>query len=157
MPRPVLRTPGGRWSLSQVYTEAGITLAVARTVVRQGRIDPSELTEDDVVVLRVAAALLEAPRPLGMPRNQTAETVRKRDDRALALTRDALASRSEHPMSTAQATLAVFPADVIMARTSFQLMAAVEEQVLRGDAALLLPVGAWIAALRSNEPVGRAG
>jgi hypothetical protein len=149
--RPVLRQPGGRWSLQQVYIEAGITLSVARTVVRKGLMDPDALTEDDVVVLRVAAALQEAPRPFGQPRTQAADTVQTRDEQALALTRDLLAADRADP----SAALLISAEEAALAPDLLALMNGLAAR--RGATILMLPVGEWIASLPSRQTLQAAG
>jgi hypothetical protein len=145
--RPVLRQPGGRWSLQQVYIEAGITLSVARTVVRKGLMDPDALTEVDIVVLRVAAALLDAPRPFGQARTQAAETVQSRDEQALSLTRDLLAGDRVDPA----AALLVSATEALLAPDLLALMNGLAAR--RGSTVLMLPVGEWVAALPSRQPL----
>lgn len=142
--RPIVREVGGRWSLQQVYLEAGITLSVARTVVRRGMLDPDALTEDDVVVLRVAAALLEAPRPEGA-RTQTAEVVAARDEAALLLAREAVSRASVDPA----AVLLVSPDQATLAADMLGVMNALAAR--RGETLLMLPIGDWITALPSRR------
>lgn len=141
--RPIIREAGGRWSLQQVHLEAGVTLAVARTVARKGMIDPDALTEGDVVTLQVAAALLEAPRPSGS-RTQTAATVAARDEQALAATREVLA----RPTVDAATVLLIAPDGAEVAADLLGLMNALSSR--RGQPVLVLPVGEWIAGLPSR-------
>ena len=79
--RPPGRGLDGRWSLQQVHHEAGVSRAVAERAVRQRYLDATALSEQDIVVLRVAAAL-----GCGAA---AADSGRDRD--AIALTRQVLA------------------------------------------------------------------
>lgn len=135
MPRKPQRT-GESWSLLQVHQEARVTLAIARSVVRQGLIPEQDLTAKDILPMRVAGALLTSPAPDG-PRTASAESVRTRNKSAIALLRQwqAGASRSR------EAYLLITPADAQIAEGAMDLMRLLP--ALAGDQVLLLPIGAW--------------
>ncbi len=149
MPRPAMRSADGRWSVSQLTVEAGLTPRVARTLVAAGLLDPAGLRETDVVVARVAAALLDAPRPPGS-RAASAAAVARRNDLALQLTREVLAERPP----AADATLAVSPDDAQLSRNPMALIGLVGQ--LADRPLLLLPVGLWARQLPSHRATGPA-
>ena len=139
MSRPAMRHPTGRWSLSQVHTHAGVTLAIARRVAGLGWVNAEDLTVDDIVVLQVAAALLDAPRPSG-PRHLR-ENHLDRDELALNLTRDCIRRRANDP----HLTLLITPGGAMVAENLIGLMNALNET--SATPRLLLPLGAWIAGM----------
>lgn len=139
MSRPAMRPSGGRWSLSQVHTHAGVSLAIARRVAALGWLDAADLTAADIVVLQVGAALLDAPRP-GGPRTGRS-TVTARDGQALALARE-VTRRGGGDLGL---TLVVAAEEVAVAENIVGLMNAVHSRA--GSPLLLLPLGAWVRAL----------
>lgn len=150
MARPVMRDPAGRWSLTQVAAEAGVTSRTARTVVAAGYLDADRLGYRDIVMMRVAAALLEAPRPAGLTRDAAAEQTKVRNFEALRLTRSVL----DDPAPAKETRLAVLPASVRLATDAFTLMGAIGEAAT--SPMLLLPVGEWALALRDILLSGQA-
>jgi hypothetical protein len=140
MGRPAMRAPGGRWSLAQVAAHAQVTHRVARTCVQAGYLDPQDLRQGDVTVLKVAAALLDAPRPAG-PRTETSDAADRRNRQALTLTRQVLAAPER------DAVLVVVPAQAHLAR-GLALVGLLAEH--RTQPVLLLPVGEW--AMQAAEP-----
>lgn len=153
MAPPVQRTPGGPWSMKQIVAASGVTLAVARNLARQGLIEPTALTEVDVVVLRAGTALMGAPRPRGQSRAESEAVVRARDETALDLVRTLITERE----SDALVFLMIFPAEAVVARTIGRLGLALEERP--GQEAVVVPIGSWIAEIlpvSPKAPVSRA-
>lgn len=144
MARPAMREPFGRWSVAQVAAEAGITPRTARTLVTNHVLNPHMLGYKDVLVARVAAALLDAPRPTGQTRTEAEPVVRVRDNRAIAYARQVINSTA----SGDTAMLAIFPDDVELIEESMKVFAALGNMDDRP--LLLLPIGKWAAALRSS-------
>lgn len=138
-----MREPGGRWSLTQVATAAGVSHRTARTVATAGYITPENLTDKDVVLLRVAAALLDGPRPSGTPRNEAADALIQRNFEALRLTQLVL----NDPAPNKDVRLAVLPQTARLAQDAFSLMGIIGDT--KAEPLLLLPVGEW-----ANELAG---
>lgn len=134
MARPAMRDPAGKWSLSQIATAAGITYRTARTLVSLDYLDPDSLGSRDIVRARIAAALLDAPRPAGLNRNEATAATAVRNQRALELTAQVSDSNEE-------ATLVVLPGEVHLAPKSMTVIRYIDE--FSGQPMLLLPVGAW--------------
>lgn len=131
----------------QVRTAAGVTEAVARSAHRQRLIDATRLTQDDVVLLRVAAALMTAPLPLdGRSRVEHERDLARRNDLAMRIARDSVARR-EGP----GAHLVVFADEVSPASSLIEVMGLLEKRP--GAPVLLLPIGAWIAKDLTAMPV----
>lgn len=139
MARPAMRDPSGRWSLTQVAAAAEITRQTARTLVAAHYLDAGNLGYKDVPLAKVAAALLDAPRPVGLSRQDTADAVTKRNFEALALARRVI----EDPSPAKDATMVVTSDQVTLYDDPFALMGH-----LRGltVTATLLPIGAWATA-----------
>lgn len=137
------RTPqrSGRWSLRQVSLAAGVSLATARAVVRNGHLDPQRLTAVDALVLRVAA-MLTALQPLGELRPANASRPVPARERAAvdAVRRAGLALPD-------LATLVVTETDVRLATSLGEVSSATLEPVGTGTPYLALPVGRWAREL----------
>lgn len=138
------RTPqrSGRWSLRQVSLAAGVSLATARAVVRNGHLDPQALTAVDALILRVAA-MLPALQPFGelRPAN-TSRLVPARERAAVAAVRQAGLGLPD------LATLVVTETAAHLATTLGEVSAATLDPVSTGTAYLALPVGRWARELR---------
>lgn len=145
MGRRVQRPARGRWSLLQVAADAGVTERAARTCVARGYLDAKDLGRSDVVLLRVAAALLDAPRALdGQPRASLSVRSATRDQRALAETTRLLAAATV----SAEAMLMLSPDEVLVVDNA--LLAAGNILRFGPVPVLVLPVGAWIHAVRRD-------
>lgn len=143
MARPAMREPFGRWSVTQVATEAGITPRTARTLVANGALNPHLLGYKDVLIARVAAALLDAPRPAGQTRTEAASVTDARDAQALAHAREVIDS----PSASRDTMLAVLPDEARLVE-GMKVFGAISDM---GDRPLLLlPVGDWAHSLRAT-------
>lgn len=145
MARPAMREPFGRWSVAQVAAEAGITPRTARTLVTNGVLNPHLLGYKDVLVARVGAALLDAPRPAGQTRTEATPITKARDSQAIGYARQVIDDPSP---SGDTAMLAIFPDEVRLIEESMKVFAALGDMDDRP--LLLLPVGKWAQALRST-------
>ena len=136
MARPTMNTTGKPWSVTQVALGAKISMRTARTLVESQWIPSKTLTGDHVLIARVAAALLDAPRPEGVSRSGADASTHDRNrqllDRAYALLSE--------PNPAAVALIS--PNEVYVAETNFKAMAFLEDQP-GNEAILLLPVGRW--------------
>ncbi|MGV8845827.1 MAG: hypothetical protein ACOH1Y_17510 [Propionicimonas sp.] len=94
---------------------------------------------DDVVILQVAAALLDAPRPSGPRRSH--QHHQARNEQALALARAHVRDRPANP----DLQLIITPDGAGIAENLIGLMNALSQAA--AVPLLLLPLGAWIAAL----------
>jgi hypothetical protein len=140
MARPAMRDPSGRWSLTQVAVAAGITRQTARTLASNNLLgDVTNLSSKDVLCARVAAHLLDAPRPLAMKPADARDAVIKRNFDALALTRRII----DNPTPPSGAVLLITPTTATLHESPFKLMADIEGVQV---AVLLVPVGAWAEA-----------
>lgn len=142
--RTAMREPLGRWSLTQVAAEAGVTHRTARTIATAGYLDPDNLTYRDVITMRVAAALLDAPRPNGQTRTQSADTTTKRNFEGVRLARTVI----DDPNPDRETRLAVLPHTARLATNAFALMGAIGEAGT--DPVLILPIGEWVHRLRDT-------
>lgn len=143
MARPAMREPFGRWSVAQVAAEAGITPRTARTLVTNHVLNPHMLGYKDVLVARVGAALLDAPRPAGQTRTQAEPVIKARDDRAIAHAREVM----DNPTAARDTLLAIFPTEVRLAE-GMKVLGVIGD--LGDQPLLLLPVGEWATALRAS-------
>ena len=134
MARPAMRDITGRWSLVQVAAEAGVTHRTARTLATAGYLDANNLRYRDIVMLRVAAAALDAPRPAGQTRTETHDTALARNFEALRLTRTVL----DNPTPSREATLVLSPTKAALFEDPFKLMGHLRDL---NTPTLLLPVG----------------
>lgn len=161
MARHTMRSITGRWSLMQIAQAAGVSHRTARTVTDRGYLDSQRLQITDVLMLRVAAALLDAPRSSGLPRSGTTEDIERRNHDALTATRTLLtATRSPDPMrNVADTWLLITPTTAALEPDPFEVV-----RRLKGDptSTLLLPVGRWVeelsalmASLATNENPGQ--
>lgn len=140
MARPVMREPGGRWSLQQVGREAGVTDAVAKGVVRSGLLNQNRLTQDHVVLLRVAVALIASPTPFdGRSRVQHEEEIGRRNRRAMGTAAEMVRDR------LTSGYLIVFPDESMAVEDDLDLTRAIRKRPT--SPALVLPIGAWITDL----------
>lgn len=144
MARPVTRETHGRWSLAQVAAEAGITPRTARTIAAARYIDPDRLGYKDVLAARVAAAVLDAPRPAGQTRTESRDTTTRRNHKAVQLARTVIDS----PTPTREAFLAVLPDGVQLVENAYQAIGAIGN--LGDQPLLVLPVGEWAHALHAS-------
>lgn len=145
MARPVMREPFGRWSVAQVAAEAGITTRTARTLVTNKVLNPHLLGYKDVLVARVGAALLDAPRPAGQTRTEATPITQARDKQAIDYARQVM----DNPAPTGDtAMLAIFPDEVRLVEESMKVFAALGD--MEDRPLLLLPVGKWAHALRAT-------
>jgi hypothetical protein len=138
------REPFGHWSLTQVAAEAGITPRTARTLVASNVLNLHRLGYKDVLVARVAAALLDAPRPAGLNRTEAAAATQARDTQAIAYAREVI----DTPAPSADTRLAIFPDEVRLVTESMKIFGAIGDMDDRP--LLLLPVGKWALALRES-------
>lgn len=143
MGRPAMRDPHGRWSLAQVAEHAGVTHRVARTCAQAGYVDPTGLQQQDVTVLKVAAALLDAPRPSG-PRTATSQAVTQRNQHALNLTRQMLDAPQHDALLLVVPTTAHLASGLAVVGLLSQYQA---------EPILLLPIGQWALALTAQPAV----
>ena len=125
------------WSLRQISLAAGVSLATARAVVRNGHLDPQRLTAVDALVLRVAA-MLPALQPYGelRPAN-AARPVPARERSAVEAVRNAGLGLPD------LATLVVTETTANLATSLSEVSASTLEPVSSGTAYLALPVGRW--------------
>lgn len=142
MARPVMRNAHGRWSLTQVATEAGVTQRTSRTLVSSGYLDLNRLDYKDVLTARVAAALLDATPPAGQSRTQSRDRTIARNFEAIRLARTVI----DAPTSGRDVLLAVLPEDVRLVENPMQAFGVVGD--MRDRPLLLLPVGEWAHLLR---------
>lgn len=149
MARPVMRDLTGRWSLVQLAHEAGVTHRTARTIVASGYLDPNNLTLHDIVTLRVAAALLDSPRPTGEPRNTASPATTRRNNEALRLARQV----ARHTTPSKDARLVITPTTATLVDDPFDLVTILRRET---DPALLLPLGEWAQELQTITNTGRA-
>lgn len=146
MARTAQRPTGGPWSLLQVRTAAGVTEALARSAHRAGLINTRRLVETDIVTLRVAASLLSAPTALdGTSRVQQEERMATRNRMAMFITREIIAD------GDTSGYLLVFPDEAMRAEDDLALAGALRKRPTQP--VLVLPVGAWLAALPSPASV----
>lgn len=133
-----------RWSLRQVALVAGVSRPTARSAAAAGHLDPDNLTERDVLVLRVVS-MLPALQPFGelRPAN-VAREVPARDVDAVALVREA-----GGPLP-AMATLIVTAESATLARSIAAVSAATLEAAEAGQPYLALPVGQWSLELENR-------
>lgn len=144
MARPVMRNVHGRWSLTQVATEAGITHRTARTLIASGYLDPNSLGHRDVLCARVAAALLDAPPPVGQTRTEARDGTIARNFEAIRLARTLI----DAPTSGRDVLLAVLPDGVRLVENPMQAFGVVGD--MRDRPLLLLPIGEWAHLLRET-------
>lgn len=144
MARPVMRNAHGRWSLTQVATEAGITHRTARTLSASGYLDANNLGYKDVLAARVAGALLDAPPPTGQTRTAARDRTIARNFEAIRLARTVI----DAPTSGRDVLLAVLPDDVRLVENPMQAFGVVGD--MRARPLLLLPVGEWAHLLRET-------
>lgn len=143
-----MRSAAGPWSLLQVAAAAGVTERVARTCTARGYLPRAGLRPRDIVRLRVAATLLNAPRPASVTPAAGAAVIERRNRRALDLVDQALDATPRQDT----AMVVVTPADAVLA--SNPLLAAGLIAECGSDPVLVLPVGAWIAHLPPADPPG---
>lgn len=136
------RDPFGHWSLTQVAVEAAITPRTARTLVTNRVLNPHRLGYKDVLVARIGAALLDAPRPAGLNRTEAAAATKDRDIQAIAYARQIM----DDPAPDRATMLAVFPDEVRMIAENMKIFSALGDMDDRP--LLLLPIGRWAHALR---------
>lgn len=127
------------WSARQVYLAANVSKGSMTAAIRAGHIDPLELSQVDVLILRVAVVLANW-NPTGDPRpaNQI-RPVAGWERAAVAVTRDA-AERDEIRLST---LLVVSHRGVSMETASDRAATMVTQMTSDGAVALCLPIGLW--------------
>lgn len=140
MARPAMRNVGSRWSLLQLAAAAGISHRTARTLVTAGYFNAEALDHRDIVPMRVAAALLDAPRPTGEPRQSPSDQTLRRNFAALSVVRTFVSD----PTPKTETLLVVRPHDT---RTVDNPMSAIGVLGDMGDQPMLvLPIGQWTQA-----------
>lgn len=144
MPRPTEVARTGTWTLVQVAAEAAVTRAMARSAVERGLLPKGGYTEADVVLARVAGALLAFPDPTALPGRGKPDSAR-RDATAIRFARAALTD----PATTYDTCLVVSGAEVEVANTPEQAAAILQR--MPAVATLVLPVGRWRAMLPSVQ------
>lgn len=126
--------------MQQVRTEAGVTDAVAKGAVRAGLINGTRLTQDHVVLLRVAVALICSPTPFdGRSRVQHEEQIGRRNRLAMGTAAEMIRDR------LTCGYLIVFPDESMSVEDDLDLTRAVRKRPT--SPALVLPIGAWISDL----------
>lgn len=148
MARPAMRDPSGRWSLAQVAAAAGLSRQTARTVVSAGYLNPEDLHYKDIALAKVAAALIDAPRPAGMNRHDAADAITKRNFEALTLARRLL----DDPTPSRDAILRISATEAVFHKSPSRALADLEDLT---EPALMLPLGAWVTELNSDLITGR--
>lgn len=136
MARPTQNASDGTWSLTQVAKAAGIKMRTARTLVNAAWLPEGNLTVEHVLIARVSAALLDAPRPPSEGRGPMTAPVQDRYRRLL----DEVYRLLGDPNTAALALIS--PTETLLARTISRAMSFLEEQDVP-QAVLILPVGKW--------------
>ena len=140
MARPAMRTIHGRWSLRQVAAEAGISHRTARTLATNGYLNATHLGYKDILLARVAAALLDAPRPHGAHTPDTPDTTTTRNFEALRLTQ----TIADNPTPSTDTRLLITPTTATLEADPFDIVAALRKTT---DPVLALPIGHWAQEL----------
>lgn len=144
MARAKRREPFGPWSLVQIAAEAGITHRTARTLVANNVLNAHRLGYKDVLVARVAAALLDAPRPAGLNRTEAAAATEDRDREVLNHARHIM----DDPTPDRGVLLAIAPDGVRLITNPMQAMGVLGD--MGSQPLLLLPLGEWASNLRNT-------
>lgn len=143
MARPAMRDPSGRWSLTQIAAAAGLSRQTARTIATAGYLDTGDLRYRDIVLAKVAAACLEAPRPTTGTRTETHAAAHARNQEALRLTTRLL----DDPHPPRDALLRISATEAVFHKSPSRALADLEDLT---EPALMLPLGAWIADLTTT-------